>query len=212
MKTPARRPKLFKKRAKEDVARTLNLTQDDLKQPITSVTTICQIYASSAEQDEVHQVKDSLLSQRCLWMLAQSNVWSDDVLALLDVLIDMSLDHNWNFLVQHLVALCNDQQLSAICSCLRGCVTKLARNNIGCRVLCRICEQAHTSLDALELLKELSTDLLTHIEDANAIFVIMKILENFTDFPGLDEVLQNCASRSDLDIYESHRYYVFIST
>ena len=163
-----------------------------------SVRDLSHIYATSLQASDSQQARDSRLIQRLLWALVENHAWSDDILTLIDKdIVSMSLDKNWNFMVQHIVTLCDPAQLDVICLRLRGQADRLARHRIGCRVLCRVCEQTHTSSGARALLLELSDKLLTYLEDENANFVISKLLENFDYFPGLDEVLFVCAQKPD---------------
>ena len=163
-----------------------------------SARDIRRLVEVSLQESAAQQAHDSRLVQRLLWALAERREWSDEVLLLLsEDAVKLSMDKNWNFMVQHIVTLCDPVQLDVICILLRGHADELARHRIGCRVLCRICEQAHASAGARALLLELACDLSVYVDDENANFVVLKLLENVESFPGMDETLRLCCERPE---------------
>jgi len=169
---------------------------------------IRQIVAASLQDSDAQQAHDSRLVQRLLWALAERREWSDEILLLLgDDIVELSKDKHWNFVVQHIVTLCDPAQLEVICLLLGGRAAELALHRIGCRVLCRVCEQAHACAGALTLLSELSGDLRAYVEDENANFVVLKLLENVESFPGMDQLLLQCCEQPE----KSRRVIGFLS-
>ena len=160
------------------------------------ISDVLQLYHSSLGLSEVEQKCNSCHCQQLLWKVAQRNDWSDEVLLFSEHVVAMAKDPSWNFLLQHIVTLCDARQLDLFCVQLKGRVAELSRNRIGCRVLCRICEQGKHSEAACRLLSELASDISEHIEHRYSNFVVTKILENIENFPGMDAALQTCAERS----------------
>jgi hypothetical protein len=160
------------------------------------ISDILQLYHSSLGLSAVEQKANSCQCQILLWKVAQRNDWSDEVLLFSEHVVAMATDPNWNFLLQHIVTLCDARQLELFCVQLTGRVVELSRHQIGCRVLCRIAEQGKHSEAAVRLLCELASDISEHIEHRYGNFVVTKILENFEDFPNMDGALQTCAERS----------------
>ena len=160
------------------------------------ISDIVQLYHSSLGLNAVEQKANSCRCQQLLWKVAQRNDWSDEVLLFSEHVVAMATDPNWNFLLQHIVTLCDARQLDLFCVQLTGRVVELSRHRIGCRVLCRIAEQGKHSEAAFRLLSELASDISEHIEHRYSNFVVTKILENFDAFPGMDAALQTCAERS----------------
>ena len=156
---------------------------------------ILQVYLSSLALCNDEQKEISCRCQKLLWRVAARSEWSDEVLLFSDHVMEMAVDPNWNFLLQHIVTLCDIRQLEVVCSRLSGHVCKLARHRIGCRILCRICEQGKFSEATFQLLLELASDISEHITHSFSNFVVVKILENFQDFPGMDAALMSCATR-----------------
>ena len=137
----------------------------------------------------------SRLIQKKFWELASEKPLSDDILLLLQPKLSWLLVHkHWNFVIQHVIALASPRQLETICQLLRGRVVDLSSDSIGCRILCRICEEAHSSEAALVLLLELAEPMHAFLHNANLCFVLQKILEHFPDFPGMDDLLLRCTS------------------
>ena len=162
------------------------------------ISDILSLYHSSLGLSAVDQKVNSCRCQLLLWKVAQSNDWSDEVLLFSEHVVAMATDPNWNFLLQHIVTLCDARQLDVFCVQLMGRVVELSRHRIGCRVLCRICEQGKHSEAALQLLSELASDISEHIKHRYSNFVVIKILESFEDFPGMGAALQTCAERSGI--------------
>ena len=160
------------------------------------IADIVQLYHSSLGLSSGEQKANSCQCQQLLWKVAQRNDWCDEVLLFSEHVQAMATDPNWNFLLQHIVTLCDARQLDLFCVQLKGRVAELSRNRIGCRVLCRICEQGKHSEAACRLLSELASDISEHIEHRYSNFVVTKILENIENFPGMDAALQTCAERS----------------
>lgn len=161
-----------------------------------NISDVVQLYHSSLGLSSVEQKANSCQCQQLLWNVAQNNDWSDEVLLFSEHVFAMATDPNWNFLLQHIVTLCDARQLDLFCVQLTGHVVDLSRHRIGCRVLCRIAEQGKHSEAAFRLLSELASDISEHIEHRYSNFVLTKILENFENFPGMDAALQTCAERS----------------
>jgi len=159
------------------------------------IADILQLYHSALGLSECEQKERSCCCQRLLWKVAQRNAWSDEVLLFSDHMVAMATDPHWNFVLQHIVTLCDARQLDLICARLSGRAVELSRHRIGCRVLCRICEQGKFSGAAFRLLTELASDISEHIEHRYSNFVVTKILEHFEDFPGMDAALHSCAAR-----------------
>jgi len=160
------------------------------------ISEVVQLYHSSLGLSAVEQKANSCHCQQLLWRVAQRNDWSDEVLLFSEHVVAMATDPNWNFLLQHIVTLCDGRQLDLFCVQLTGRVVELSRHRIGCRLLCRIAEQGKHSEATFRLLSELASDISEHIEHRYSNFVVTKILENFEDFPGMDAALQTCAERS----------------
>lgn len=132
-------------------------------------------------------------SRRCqqlLWQVAASGGWSDEVLVLGGGdAMQMAVDPHWNFLLQQVVTLCTAGQLEVFCARLSGRVLKLSKDDIGCRLLCRICEQGKFLEAARQLLEELASDISELIVHKYGNFVVVKIMENFVNFPGMEDAL-----------------------
>ena len=165
-----------------------------------------QIYLSSLAASGEQQARDARLVQHFLWVKAEQGAWSADVLDLLDGknILDLCMDMHWNFVVQHIVALCDSEQLDEICLRLQGNADRLARHRIGCRILCRICEQGCASPKVHTFLSELLHKLFSYVDDVNGNFVISKLIENFECFPGREDVLLMCARQPDKSRFAIH--------
>jgi len=156
---------------------------------------ILQLYLGATTFDGLAQKQASCDCQKLLWQVAVRNEWTDEALLFSDYILRMVTNLNWNFLAQHLVTLCSPSQLEVFCKRLMGHGCNLAKDIIGCRLLCRICEQGRFSEGALQLLEELVADLPELVAHPYANFVVMKILEAFPAFTGMDAALMQCAVR-----------------
>jgi hypothetical protein len=196
--SPARKRRMRRQRKQATVKATSITSMLQEKSAQSSISDLCQLYLTSTAAKSEQKAASSRQAQHIIWTMAQRNVWSDDITNLVSHVAEMSVDPHWNFFVQHMVTLCNSHQLDFICLSLRGQADELARHSIGCRVLSRICEQACASQEAMELLTEVSRNLLDYVDHKNANYVVSKLLENFDSFPGMDEVIQSCTSRPSL--------------
>ena len=158
---------------------------------------LLQTYRASLSQKDGRQKKAALECQSTIWDMVERNRWCEGELLFFEQALIMAKDKNWNFLMQQLVLLSNNRQLEAICGKLSGHVSELAVDVCGCRLLCRICEHGKRVQGALELLMELSNNLSEYALDRYGNFVVIKILKNFVDFPGMDAALLECIARWD---------------
>jgi len=165
------------------------------RQSSSGMSDILNIYLASTELSEDRNKINSIQCQKMLWRIAQSNQWTDEILIFADHLYSMATDPQWNFLIQHVITLCSRSQLEVFCERLFGRTLDLAKHVIGCRLLCRICEQGRFSMIARRLLQELSGDMSTLIMHRFGNFVVLKILEHFDNFPGVEEAVTLCAQR-----------------
>ena len=165
--------------------------------PDTKVTihALLQVYIDSLPQNCAFQKKAALECQLKLWAMVEQNLWCNEVLLFFDHVLHMAKDRNWNFMAQQIVLLCSHHQLEAVCMKLSGHAGALALHECGCRLLCRICERGKDMTRALELLVELADGLSKYAMHRFGNFVVIKILENFVDFPGINNALLECVTR-----------------
>lgn len=159
------------------------------------VRKLLQTYEDALLLDDKGQKRAVLQCQWSIWEMVERNRWCDEVLFLSEHALKMAMDKNWNFLIQEIVLLSDCRQLQTICSLLSGHAKELAKDNCGCRLLCRICEQGKGVPGAMELLMELADDLLEYATHCFGNFVVVKILKHFVDFPGMDAALFECIGR-----------------
>ena len=159
-----------------------------------SMSQLLHVYLSSPLRGE--NMSASRRCQQLLWQVAASGGWSDEVLLLGGGdAMQMAVDPHWNFLLQQVVTLCTAGQLEVFCARLSGRVLELSMDDIGCRLLCRICEQGKFLEAARQLLEELANDISELIVHKYGNFVVVKIMENFVNFPGMEEALLATAQR-----------------
>ena len=157
-----------------------------------SMSQILHVYLSSATLSDGERTSTSRVCQQMLWQLAAAGKGSDEVLVFSDHVVQLATDPHWNFLLQHLVTLCTAAQLEVFCARLSGRALELSKHCIGCRLLCRVCEQGKFLEGARRLLEELANDISELIVHRYGNFVVMKIMENFENFSGVDEALMTC--------------------
>lgn len=149
---------------------------------------LLHIYLSSKTR-RGENMSTSRRCQQLLWQVAASGGWSDEVLVLGEDAAQMAVDPHWNFLLQQVVTLCTAGQLEVFCARLLGRALELSKDDTGCRLLCRICEQGRFLEAAHQLLEELASDISELIVHKYGNFVVVKIMENFVNFPGMEEAL-----------------------
>jgi hypothetical protein len=161
------------------------------------VRNLLQIYVDSRSKNEGLQKHAALECQRTLWDMVERNCWCDEVMLFSDYVLEMAKDMNWNFLAQQIVLLCDGRQLEAICAKLTGQADELAVDVCGCRLLCRICEHGRGVDGVMKLMMELANNLPQYVTNRFANFVVIKIMKNIADFPGMDAALMECVLRYD---------------
>jgi len=160
-----------------------------------TIRALWQIYLDSLSQNCAVQKKAALKCQVAMWAMVEQNLWCDEVLLFIDHALHMAKDRNWNFVAQQIVLLCSHHQLEAVCTKLSGHAGELALHESGCRLLCRICERGKDVMRAWELVVELADGLSKYAMHRFGNFVVIKILENFVNFPGMDNALLECVAR-----------------
>lgn len=165
-----------------------------------SLPLILQIYHAASTNPDLSSrelMANSCLCQTLLWKTAEQNKWSDFVLFFSEPLARMAKHRHWNFLAQLIVTLCDSHQLDVFCTSLFGQACELSQDEMGCRVLVRICEQGRFSEAARRLLEEVASEISERFTHKYSTHVMIKILETFPDFPGMRSALMSCAMRCD---------------
>jgi hypothetical protein len=137
----------------------------------------------------------SLAAQEELWKL---RAWAQQVSFDFGSALEMALDKDWNFYLQHYLVLCDVRQLTQVCRALQGRVLLLSRHKTGCRVVSRLAEASRApqgcpgSCAAYALLLELQGHLFDLCCHRFGNYVVQKLLECLPNFPMLIETLTGC--------------------
>jgi hypothetical protein len=171
-----------------------------LKRPCfeSGMSQLLHVYLSSKTLSEGEKMSTSRRCQQLLWQVAASGGWSDEVLVFGDHVMQMAVDPHWNFFLQQVMTLCTAGQLEVFCARLSGRALELSKDGIGCRLLCRLCEQGKFLEAARQFLEELASDISEVILHKYGNFVAVKIMENFVNFPCMEEALLTCTRRCRL--------------
>ena len=132
-----------------------------------------------------------LQDQASIWQRAISKQWSDGLQPTLDATFACHIDDNHT--AQLMVIFATREELSDICTRLKGQALKLAKHRYGCRVLSRLVEQHFSHGCCEELLQELTPKLLSELATHRyGYYVVKRLLEWGYVLPGLKDVLDDC--------------------